>query len=149
MRVLIDTPTSKDILAMEVRRYQRDQKDVMLPLLESGELDSILKESAHMVRVDGVPVAAWGAVVHWPGVATAFAFVTDDVWHVRHYVQRQILKDILYLAKKDELARMEAAVNSEDKQAVRWALHFGFQIEGIMRRYGPSGEDYLMMARLF
>ena len=42
--------------------------------------------------------------------------------------------------------RLQAAVNPARDGAERLVRHFGFSFEGIMRRYGPQGEDFAMYA---
>jgi hypothetical protein len=44
--------------------------------------------------------------------------------------------------------RVQASIRCDWKRARRFIEFLGFQKEGIMRRYGPDGKDYILYARI-
>lgn len=47
-----------------------------------------------------------------------------------------------------KLHRLQAYIRSTEPAYIRWAESFGFVKEGVLRKYGPEGVDYLMMAKV-
>jgi len=48
-----------------------------------------------------------------------------------------------------KLRRLQITVDERNIVAIRWARMLKFSREGVLRKYGPSGVDYLMMSRIF
>ena len=45
------------------------------------------------------------------------------------------------------LHRLQITVRCADLRAVRWAMVLGFEIEGMMKRYGPDQSDFYLMSK--
>ena len=54
-----------------------------------------------------------------------------------------------YAANKLEMKRLQITVCSRNIPAYKWAKVCYFEDEGILRNYGPQGDDYYMMSRVF
>ena len=94
------------------------------------------------------PIACWGfaevparVLVGWcvtdvaldhPGLAFAF-----------YKVSRRIIEAAMARAQ-----RIEFNVLREHDQSCRWLAHLGFEREGLRRRFGPSGEDFWLYAKV-
>jgi RimJ/RimL family protein N-acetyltransferase len=52
------------------------------------------------------------------------------------------------IVHKNKLARIQASIAVSDTKAVRFGKWMGFEMEGLMRSYGPDGSDYYRMARV-
>lgn len=52
--------------------------------------------------------------------------------------------------EREKVARLQIAVNAHilGGNAVRFARLIGFEGEGVLRRYGLDGSDYIMMSRI-
>ncbi len=48
---------------------------------------------------------------------------------------------------KGDFQRVEAYVDPEFPQAIKWAEMLGFEREGLMKRFTPSGQDQYLYAR--
>jgi len=48
-----------------------------------------------------------------------------------------------------KLRRLQITVDERNIVAIRWARMLKFSREGVLRKYGPGGVDYLMMSRIF
>jgi len=53
-----------------------------------------------------------------------------------------------HIQETHELSRIQASVCASDVRANRYAQWLGFEKEGIMRKYGPDGTDYIRYARV-
>jgi len=57
----------------------------------------------------------------------------------------QIYADYIVISRN--LHRLQITVRCADLRAVRWGLALGFEIEGLMKKYGADGSDFFMMSR--
>jgi hypothetical protein len=98
------------------------------------------------VLLDGAPVAAWGVLPLWPGVATSWAWLT---WpcapHARPLI-RLARESLAYAHQALSLRRVQAEVSCRLPAGVRFAQLVGFEAEGLLRSYGLSGDDHWLMA---
>lgn len=53
------------------------------------------------------------------------------------------------IGKRLNLRRMQIVVNVNHDPAIRWAEFLRFNREGLMKQYGPEGDDYYMYARTY
>lgn len=92
-----------------------------------------------------------GAILACAGIArTAFrggylwAFVAQDAG--RHMVKLdRCMRRFLDAVK---ITRIEATVEAGFSPGCRWLEILGFEYEGLMKKYGPSGDDHLRYARV-
>ena len=98
--------------------------------------------------VDNNPLAIWGANVFWEGVCETYAFFTNKA--VNEYkvtVSREAKKYMEYLHRLG-FRRIQATVQMSNPTSLKWHKWLGFKEEGIMRKYGIDGDDYIMMSRI-
>lgn len=82
-----------------------------------------------------------GAVPTVPGVCEVFVIPSKE--------QARYAKTFV-LAVKDKLCSLRPkfrriqAVSKPDEFHTRWLSWLGFQTEGVLRKYGPNGEDMIM-----
>lgn len=93
---------------------------------------------------DGKPIATVGLFHFWPGRRYAWAFLADDFCACKLSLTRAIHRWLRYHGQ----GRIETAVQCHDPKAIRWAEGFGFQREGLMRRWDANGNDCYMYARI-
>ena len=87
-----------------------------------------------------------GIVDLWPG--------TGEVWFIgSQEIHRKPRKVIEYCrgamrrcALENDLWRIQGVCRADWPSALRFAEFFGFENEGLMRRYGPEGADYYRVA---
>jgi hypothetical protein len=120
-------------------------------LIHEDYLPSILAQlrmgPAVTAFVDLKPVAIFGFIPVWSGVAEAWLVVDN---HARKYPVAMTkygiaVQDIAKISLG--LHRTQITVRMTDKRAYKWALALGFRQEGVMSKYGPDGIDYILMAR--
>ena len=93
------------------------------------------------------PVTCFGAYRIWSGMGEAW-MISDDAARYRPIQMTKAARyfiDIVsvYLA----LHRLQITVKNSDKRALRWATALGFESEGLLKKFGPDGSDFFMMAR--
>jgi hypothetical protein len=61
---------------------------------------------------------------------------------------RKVKELLEYYTKLNKLRRVQMVVRRGYSQGFDWAVSLGFEPEGILRKYGPEGDDYVMMGRV-
>lgn len=94
------------------------------------------------------PVACFGFVPIWDGLAEAW-LIADDKARTKPLGMTKLGKAFFdILAISYQLHRVQIAVRTSDTRAHKWALCLGFEVEGLMRCYGPDRADHYLMARV-
>lgn len=97
--------------------------------------------------VKGKPVVVFGLIPIWTGVAQAW-MIADDAARRKPIAMTKVAKHFFDISEiSQRLHRTQITVKTSDKRAEKWALHLGFGIEGVMRKYGPDQSDHYIMAR--
>lgn len=92
-------------------------------------------------------VCCFGLRDMWPGLVELWLLPGEGIdRHVRTLLvgARAILKDVI---SDSDIRRVQIAVKVEHEAAFRFAKALGFEVECILRKYGPEGADYYSMAR--
>ena len=120
-------------------------------LIHANYLDTAIAQLQYGVAVTGfidrAPVAVFGFVPIWQGVAESWLLV-DDIARTKPVAMTKYglwAHDISKISMG--LHRQQITVRITDKRAYKWALALGFTQEAVMRAYGPDGSDYYLMAR--
>jgi hypothetical protein len=95
----------------------------------------------------GKPVACFGCVPLWKGVAEMWS-VIGDVARTRPIAMTKIgitLADIAEIAMG--LHRLQITVKTSDARAISWAKAIGFISECTMKQYSEDKQDYDLMVR--
>lgn len=93
-------------------------------------------------EVNGRIIACAG-IATWIGMGTLWAFVAQDAGSYFVRLDRCVRR----LIEIPKLRRIEASTEVDFSQGCRWLEILGFQSEGVMRKYGPNGEDHMRYAR--
>jgi hypothetical protein len=101
---------------------------------------------AYTALVDGEVAAVAGIAVMWPGVAEAWAVLTAVGRAHPAFVHRAVARTLRGLVRQLGLRRLQASVDASNPVALRWAEVLGFRPEGVMRAYGPQGQDFVRFA---
>jgi hypothetical protein len=116
-------------------------------------LEIMLESQAKMghaitALLHGRPVACFGAVDIWDGVAEMWLLIEDRGRKYGKTLTRAAIgyRDFLVISKN--LHRLQITVRCEDSRAAKWGQAIGFKIETTMKAYGPTGSDYYLMRRI-
>lgn len=103
---------------------------------------------AHTGFVNGVPVGSAGVRIKWPGTGVAWAVVSTDVpmkaWHRITTKAAETIR----IAHARGMVRIEAHVRHDFNGGHKLMAALGFHSEGLLRMYGPDGQDYVSYARI-
>lgn len=83
----------------------------------------------------------------WPGVGEAW-FIASDKIHENarpfiRFAKGDVMKKVI---EENDLWRVQAVCKSDWPEALKFARFMGFEPEGVMRKYGPEGMDYIRVA---
>lgn len=98
--------------------------------------------------VDGYVIASAGIKPLWKGVGEGWFVASDNMPKKKLSVIKLIRENFDSMIQENNLVRVQAGVRADWLEAKRFAEFLGFEHEGIMRKYGPDGQDYLRMARI-
>ncbi len=132
-----------DPVLLQTLRLQKSQAWIAALLHGLAGIDA--SDPAVMVYHAERPIGALGAIPHWPGRATCWALLAEDLGPLMIPLTRAV-KAWLELQPH---RRLEATCQAEDPRGHRWAELLGFERECLMRGYGPNGEDYLLYSRVW
>lgn len=92
---------------------------------------------------DGRIIACAGVAQIGFGMGTLWAFLAANSG--RHFIRLD--RCVRRLLEVPKLRRIEASADASFAPACRWLELLGFSGEGVMRMYGPNGEDCVRYAR--
>ena len=106
-------------------------------------------QHSHTALLRGEMVASFGVHEVWPGVGEGWLITSHQVAHYPITLTRMTRRYLDIAARELQLHRLQITCNVNNQLAVRWASRLKFDREGLLRRYGPDGSDYIMLSRIF
>jgi len=98
---------------------------------------------------DGTIIACGGVVVLWRGVGEAWGLTTKLVESYRILYYKTTKTMIESVAQSFNLHRVQATIPVGHEHAARFIMRMGFTREGLMKKFGPDGHDFIMFGRVF
>lgn len=99
--------------------------------------------------VDGDEIlAVGGAHIMWFGVGELWVLVSPEAKRRAAPFARYTKRVVDSILQEHKLRRMQASIHVKDQPAIRFAEWLGLEHEGVMRKYGIQGDDYIRMARV-
>jgi RimJ/RimL family protein N-acetyltransferase len=92
-------------------------------------------------------VGAAGLVRVLPGNWEAWAYTTNLFPKYGIQIHRTVKRMINLHFEDPAVRRIQCVVDSKHFFAIRWAEALGLQKEATLKRYGPAGQNFYMMAR--
>jgi RimJ/RimL family protein N-acetyltransferase len=139
---------------MEVREFHPfDLDGLRLPLFTPRLGGATLTEHAMGLKaggdcftatVDGSPIACVGLIQWWAGRRYVWCYLSDNFCRHTVALTRAIHRWLKYHGE----GRLETAIDPQNEKAIRWAERFGFEREGLMRRWTETGADMFLYARI-
>lgn len=93
--------------------------------------------------------AMFGLVPYWKGCYECWLIPASDLDTHKMKMHRTSLRFFEYTAKILRANRYQCYVYSSNYPAIRWIEMMLFQREGLMKKFGPNQEDFLLYARYF
>lgn len=112
---------------------------------EPTEVGHLLQENALMytMREDETILGIFGGVFPREGMCE-IGFIPGAGWLRKKFAIIRVMKQYLTIPVKD-CTRVQATCLA-DIRFVKFAELFGFQVEGLLRKYDRLGRDYFMMS---
>ena len=107
------------------------------------------KGNAYTLFFNKKPVVAGGIYILWNGVAEGWVLANKNIFDIKFLAVKLIKQHTDELCKKNNIKRLQTSVKADFKPGVRFANWLGLETEGLMKKYGPDGTDYLRMARIY
>ena len=99
--------------------------------------------------MDGDEVLAVGGVtVMWEGVGEAWIIMGESAYTRPYSIAKYSSYLFDHIQEDYKLHRIQASVSIIDETAKRFVNWLGFEVEGIMTKYGPDKSDYFRYARV-
>jgi hypothetical protein len=117
--------------------------------IKLAELLELQAASGHAITalLNGRPAACFGSTRIWNGVEEMWSLMEERARKYAKTLTRIAIAYRDYRVISGNLHRLQINVRCNDRRAFRWALAIGFELEGTMRKYGPDGSDFFIMAR--
>jgi hypothetical protein len=122
--------------------------NLSLRACHSGERPASISGSAVTFLMFDEPIAIFGWYFISPGVMQVWALLSDKVTQFKKSFHKQVGLIIEYAFEKWSLRRMQMSVRCDYQAGWKWAKALGFNCEGVMKRYGPAGQDCWLFARI-
>ena len=98
--------------------------------------------------VNDKPIAAGGVFHLWDGVAEGWVLATKDIYKYPVFCAKHIKQRTEIILKANKIKRLQTSVKADCDVALRFAKWLGLKEEGLMKRYGPDGSDFIRFARI-
>ena len=96
----------------------------------------------------GTRIIGCGGIVDlWPGVAYGWLICSGLAKTYKMFLYKTV-KNAILAADSRGIHRIEAAIYCKNDTAISFAIHLGFESEGLMRKYDSNGKDFLRYARI-
>ena len=93
---------------------------------------------------DGYLVGSAGIVLPYPRFGEAWA-ILNPYYHRPFTVHRTVKRVMWSLARELNLRRLQMCVDTAaDLRYHKWPIKLGFHQSGILEKYGPKGEDFVL-----
>lgn len=143
-----------DLLAFVPEQQQEDEYEVFIQELGRFGIDAFHNQSAglfaysvvdddtgEVMAIGGSQPYSSGNYIFWSFIS---AFTKTQEWPSIARAGKRIIDGLIYNGAK----RVEVTVKEGYNEAVRLVEMIGFEKEGLLRKYGPNGENYLMYSRV-
>ena len=116
---------------------------------EENRIDFATPGLSFTLLADNRIVLSGGIHPIWDGVAEGWVISSKRIYENRIKASRLIRKRTDLLCAANKIWRLQTSVKANFKMGIRFAEFLGFEIEGLMRGYGPDKSDYYRMAKVY
>ena len=114
---------------------------------ESSNLEE--KDMAFTCMIDDKIIASAGIKKIWGQVGEGWVLAKNDIYKYPLTIAKAIKQNFDYVAKSNNIKRVQTAVRAEYGIGIRFAKWLGLENEGLMKHYGIDGSDHYRFARIF
>jgi len=132
----------------EYRPEHLEQIRPRIKQIHLGEVPAQVSNNAVTIMDDDVPICLLGGLYIFPGIFHIWAIMTDDVTKKPTSFARACRNFLTNFIRNEKPRRLQMEMRLNYPEGLKWANFLGFQNEGIMRGFGPTGEDYYLMSMI-
>jgi hypothetical protein len=139
----------KHLWFLNLEEYQKKYfKDI--PGYEKYLEKNIINNAAYTGYYDTKPVVCFGLLNMFPGVAEAWLIPGKELKQFKIALPFHRATKVFFDCAFDlfDLRRIQVSVDSNNLTALKWIEKLLFIREGIMKSFGPDGNDYIMLSKL-
>lgn len=85
----------------------------------------------------------------WDGVGYAWVRFSPDAHDYKFWLYKNIKKHLSILVAKNKLWRVHATVACNHLAGCSWIESLGFEMESMLKKYGPHEEDHYMYRKIY
>ena len=134
---------------LSVMKIGNDQRRTISKAISFERQMEMQANMGHAITaiVHGRPVACFGVVDIWEGVAEMWLLIEERGRKLPISLTKIAIayRDYIVIAKN--LHRLQITVKCSDKRAFGWAKLIGFTEECVMKRYDSNANDFYLMSR--
>lgn len=97
------------------------------------------------VMADEGIIGIGGITPYWHGVGEAWIIAGPLIHKYPVAFTKAVYRGMRQIAQHMKLRRVQCLVDSTFPMSYRWAKTIGFKLEGILKEYGPEGQDFYRM----
>lgn len=139
---------------MQIERFQPDHLRRLLlqpsqaflgESMSDPAYGEMLAQSTSFSAIDGDQVVGCAGIIPmWEGRSVAWALLSADIGPRMVKIHRAAVRLLAFQTCR----RIEATCDVRFEPARRWLEMLGFQLEGRLRAYTPTGDDHDLYARV-
>lgn len=123
--------------AQEVGLYNMVGKKQVADLVAGGPGWTVMSK-------DG-PVGAGGAIRCWKGLGEAWAFAGNLVYKYKKSYFKAVYAGLREISRAFDFHRVQAHVDTNFPESLRFCKALGFRVEHRLERYGPNQQDFFAL----
>ncbi|MGA1762773.1 MAG: hypothetical protein ACO397_06220 [Gammaproteobacteria bacterium] len=140
---------SKHLWLINMREHEKKYFKY-IPNYESYLAKNTIHNASYTGLYFGSPVVSFGLLNIFPGVAEAWLIPSKELNLLKvalpfHKATKAFFANAFRLFN---LRRIQCTVDISNKDALKWIETMLFTREGIMKKFGPEGTDYVMYSRI-
>jgi len=132
-----------------IDRLRTEDATILAPITSFPKIVEVYADHpSFTLSFNGKFILCGGAVIPWKGLGEVWMLVGTEPLGPH---TKAILKSARLAAQIVHhhfgVNRLQTPVRTDQPKWIRFAEVCGFKSEGIMKKYGPEGNDYFMMSR--
>ena len=97
---------------------------------------------------EGRFIGCGGIRMLWPGVGEAWAIFAEDPREFAHEIYHYVSMGLEHIIAEHGLWRVQTPIAADIAVNIRFIENLGFEREGLMKKFGPDGDDFYIYAKV-
>lgn len=134
-----------------IDRNKKEGKFLSSNGIDLNELMKAWKDGgpAYTLIIDGEVVGSSGVVLMGWKRGEAWSLLSSLFYKYPKESYGAIKKNLEVIVKDKGLRRVQSLIKLDLESGPSWMKHLGFEYEGTLKAFGPSGEDLMIFARVY